>query len=100
MDYRDGYPATINNAEKTELAAKVASSVVGEDNVDVNRAPMMAAEDFSFMLNKRPGAFILLGNGDSAGLHHPEYDFNDDAIRFGCQYWLSLVSATMPMDGQ
>lgn len=100
VNYRDGYPATINNAEKTDFAVEVARSVVGHDKVNPAREPMMAAEDFSYMLNERPGAFIFLGNGDSKGLHHAQYDFDDEAIRFGCQYWINLVGASMPLSGQ
>jgi hippurate hydrolase len=57
----------------------------------------MGAEDFSYMLNARPGAFIFMGNGPSANLHHPEYDFNDEAIRYGCRYWTTLVTQAMPL---
>ena len=59
-------------------------------NVDIDMPPIMAAEDFSFMLNKRPGAYIMLGNGDGALLHHPEYRFNDDAIPAGCSWYMRL----------
>ena len=58
-------------------------------------APVMGAEDFSFMLNARPGAFIFIGNGESAGLHHPAYNFNDDAIPFGTSYWVKLVETAL-----
>jgi hippurate hydrolase len=97
VQYRDGYPATVNHAQQTQFVIDVASSVVGAENVDTDRTPTMGAEDFSYMLNVRPGAFIFVGNGDSASLHHPEYDFNDDAIRYGCQYWLKLVAAALPV---
>lgn len=97
VDYRDGYPPTINHAEQTEFAVGVARQVAGDDKVDPDRVPMMGAEDFSYMLNERPGAFIFIGNGPSANLHHPEYDFNDDAIRHGCHYWLTLISASLPL---
>lgn len=97
VDYRDGYPPTVNHLEQTGFVVDVARSLVGEDKVDPDRTPMMGAEDFSYMLNERPGAFIFMGNGASANLHHPEYDFNDDAIRYGCQYWIQLVSEAMPM---
>ncbi len=97
--YRDGYPPTVNHEEQTAFVVDVARDLVGEDKVDDDRVPMMGAEDFSFMLNERPGAFMFIGNGESANLHHPEYDFNDDAIRFGCQYWLNLVDASMPLPG-
>ncbi len=60
------------------------------------RPPVMGAEDFSFMLNARPGAFIFVGNGDSAGLHHPSYNFNDAAIPFGTSYWVKLVETALP----
>ena len=56
----------------------------------------MGAEDFSFMLNARPGAFIFIGNGDTASVHHPEYDFNDDIIPTGCSYWAKLVEEILP----
>jgi len=98
VDYRDGYPPTVNHVEQTGFVVDVAAALVGSDKVDADRSPMMGAEDFSYMLNERPGAFIFIGNGDSANLHHPEYDFNDDAIRHGCQYWINLVSAAMPLN--
>lgn len=97
VDYRDGYPPTVNHAEQTDFMVRVAEDVVGADKVDPNRSPMMGAEDFSYMLNERPGAFIFMGNGDSASLHHPEYDFNDEAIATGCNYWVSLVKTAMPL---
>lgn len=97
VDYRDGYPPTVNHASQTEFAISVAGRVVGQDKVDPDRPPMMGAEDFSYMLNARPGAFIFIGNGSTANLHHPEYDFNDEAIRYGCQYWMTLVSEAMPV---
>jgi hippurate hydrolase len=58
----------------------------------------MGAEDFSYMLEKRPGAFIFLGNGDTSGLHHPSYDFNDAALPFGISYWVRLAETAMPLD--
>ena len=69
----------------------IASEVVGNERVDTDVPPVMGAEDFSFMLNARPGAFIFVGNGDSAGLHHPAYDFNDEVIPVGTSYWVRLV---------
>ena len=60
-------------------------------------AAMMGGEDFSFMLLERPGNFIFVGNGDTAGLHHPDYDFNDDCIPYGCSYWISLAENAMPL---
>jgi hippurate hydrolase len=94
--YRRGYPVTVNSARETEFAARVASELVGEARVDTAVQPVMGAEDFSFMLNARPGAFILIGNGQSANLHHPAYDFDDEAIPVGVSYWARLVEAAMP----
>jgi len=96
IDYRRDYPATINAHEEAQFAASVAAQVVGEDKVDDDIAPMMGAEDFSFMLNERPGAFIFIGNGETASLHHPKYNFNDDAIAYGCSYWITLIESAMP----
>ena len=95
VEYRRGYPATVNHAAQTEFAAKVARKVVGESRVDSNVAPVMGAEDFSFMLEARPGAFIFVGNGDSAKLHHPAYDFNDAALPYGMSYWVELVETAL-----
>jgi len=96
INYKRDYPATINNADEARFAASVAAQIVGEQNVDDNITPMMGAEDFSFMLNERPGAFIFIGNGESASLHHPQYNFNDDIINYGCSYWIKLVETAMP----
>ena len=91
VNYRIGYPVLVNHPGQTDFAAQVASEVAGRDHVDTALAPMMGAEDFSYMLNARPGAFIFIGNGDSAGLHHPKYNFNDDVIPVGTSYWARLV---------
>jgi amidohydrolase len=96
IDYELGYPVTFNNAEKTSFVAKVAGSLVGSSNVDLAVPPTMGSEDFSFMLEERPGSYIFMGNGDSAGLHHPAYDFNDKAIPVGVSYWASIVETAMP----
>ncbi|WP_438275037.1 M20 aminoacylase family protein [Nitrobacter sp.] len=85
-----GYPVTVNHVRQTETAMKVAREIAGESNVH-ETPPMMGAEDFAYMLEARPGAFIFVGNGDSAGLHHPAYNFNDDAIVYGTSYWIRLV---------
>ena len=90
-----GYPVTRNDPEKARLAAKAAAAVVGSGGVDEAIAPMMGAEDFSYMLDERPGAFVFIGNGDSAGLHHPAYDFDDAAIPNGIAYWISLVETAL-----
>jgi hippurate hydrolase len=94
--YHRGYPVTRNHADQTAFAASVAADVAGKDRVNDELPPMMGAEDFSYMLNARPGAFIFVGNGDSAGLHHPAYDFNDDVIPVGASYWVKLVEKAMP----
>ena len=95
LTYRRDYPVTRNHDRQAAFAAEVAAEVVGWDRVDDNVAPVMGAEDFSFMLNARPGAFIFVGNGESAGLHHPSYNFNDDVIPLGTSYWVRLVETAL-----
>jgi len=95
LKYRRNYPVLVNHERQTEFAASVAKDIAGEGRVDTELPPMMGAEDFSFMLNERPGAFIWVGNGDSAGLHHPKYNFNDEAIPFGTSYWVKLVETAL-----
>lgn len=93
VDFISGYPVMVNSVEQTEFAAKTAKNVSG----DCKDAPLvMGGEDFAFMLNARPGAYILMGNGDSAGVHHPEYNFDDDAIPAGCSWWAGIVENRMP----
>ena len=96
LTYKRGYPVLVNHDNQTEFAASVAGQIAGQDKVDSGLPPMMGAEDFSFMLNSRPGAFIWIGNGASAGLHHPSYNFNDEAIPFGTSYWVKLVETALP----
>jgi len=91
------YPVTVNHAENVDLAAGAARLVAGADNVTTNMTPTLGGEDFSFMLNEVPGAMIHVGNGPSAGLHHPEYDFNDETIAWGCSYWSTLVRERLPL---
>ncbi len=93
---KEGYPVTYNHADETGFAARVAQDVVGDARVNVEQLPVMGGEDFSFMLEERPGAFIFMGNGDTAGLHHEEYDFNDDAIPVGASYWAKIAETAMP----
>ncbi|HEX7856210.1 MAG TPA: M20 aminoacylase family protein [Sphingobium sp.] len=95
VEYRPIYPVTVNDPAEARFAGDVAASIVGEDHVDRSTPPLMGAEDFSFMLQARPGAFIFLGNGDSAGLHHPRYDFNDEAIPYGIAYFAALVETAL-----
>jgi len=96
LTYRRDYPITRNHDRQAAFAASVATQVAGRERVDDQVAPVMGAEDFSFMLEARPGAFIFVGNGASAGLHHPAYDFNDETIPFGTSYWVKLVESAMP----
>jgi amidohydrolase len=94
LTYERGYPVTVNHAAQTDLATQIAREVAGEANVH-ETPPLMGAEDFSYMLEARPGAFIFCGNGDSAGLHHPAYNFNDEAILYGTSYWIKLIENTL-----
>ncbi len=96
VKYRRGYPVLKNHPKQTDFAASIASEIAGKSKVDIDMAPVMGAEDFSFMLNARPGAFIFVGNGDSAGLHHPAYNFNDEVIPIGTSYWVKLVETALP----
>ncbi len=95
LTYNRHYPVTRNHVAQTDFAAAIASDVAGAQGVDADTPPLMGGEDFSFMLEARPGAFIFIGNGDSAGLHHPAYDFNDDAIPAGVSYWARLVETAL-----
>jgi hippurate hydrolase len=96
LRYKRSYPVTRNHPEQTALAASVASGVAGAERVATDIAPIMGGEDFAYMLEARPGAFIFIGNGDTAGLHSPAYDFNDAIIPAGCSYWAKLVETAMP----
>ncbi|MFZ5735520.1 MAG: M20 aminoacylase family protein [Pseudomonadota bacterium] len=94
LTYERGYPVLVNHLAETDVAMRVARDVAGEANV-MPLPPLMGAEDFAYMLEKRPGAFVFIGNGDSAGLHHPAYDFNDEAIVYGTSYWVRLVETQL-----
>jgi len=96
LTYSRDYPVTRNHPEQAAFAAGVAEQIAGKEGVDTSLVPVMGGEDFSFMLEARPGAFIFVGNGDSAGLHHPSYDFNDSIIPAGTSYWVRLVETAMP----
>jgi amidohydrolase len=95
LTYKRDYPVLRNHERETSFAASVASDVVGGSHVNTAMVPVMGAEDFSFMLEERPGAFIFVGNGPSAGLHHPAYNFNDEVIPIGTSYWVKLVETAM-----
>jgi len=94
VDYQRGYPVTVNAEANTAYAVEVAASVSG--HVDADTPPLMGAEDFSFLLNERPGAYIFLGNGDTAMVHHPAYNFDDNAIPFGSSWYAGMAEARMP----
>jgi hippurate hydrolase len=85
----------MNPAKQAEFAAGVARDALGAGHVHTDQPPVMGAEDFSFMLEARPGAFVWLGNGDSAGLHHSEYDFNDAALPYGMAYFARIVETAL-----
>jgi amidohydrolase len=95
LTYTTGYPVLVNEEHKTAFAAGVAREVAGKDKVNTDCAPLMGAEDFAFMLQERPGAFIYIGNGNSAQLHNPAYDFNDEAIPVGTSYWVRLAETAL-----
>ncbi len=96
LEYQRNYPVMVNHEAQTEFAAEVAKSVSGQ----CDEAPLvMGGEDFAFMLEERPGAYILVGNGDTAMVHHPEYNFNDNVIPAGCSWWAEVAEQRMPLGG-
>jgi hippurate hydrolase len=97
LDYQPGYPATVNHEAETIFAADVAREVAGDDQVTGNGGREMGAEDFSYMLEKCAGSYLFLGQGESAGLHHPEYDFNDDVATSGASFFARLVEKAQPI---
>lgn len=97
VNWESGYPVTMNTAENTVYAAEVARSV--SSSVDDNVNPIMPAEDFSYMLEERPGAYIFLGNGDTASCHHPAYNFDDEAIPFGSSWYSGMIEARCGLAG-
>lgn len=97
LRYEKGYPPTINHEAQTSFAANVARDVVGTNKVDDNTGQEMGAEDFSYMLEERPGSYLFLGIGDGAGLHNPRYDFNDEAAPIGASFFARLVEMANPV---
>ena len=95
IDYDSNYPVTFNDPAETVFAGDVAAVIAGEPQVHRAIQPVMGGEDFSYMLEVRPGAFIFIGNGESANLHHPAYDFNDDVIPHGVSYWVRLAETAL-----
>jgi len=94
--YEAGYPATVNAPEQTEFAASVARGLVGDAKVDAAFPKVAGAEDFSYMLEERPGAYLFLGAGPGAGLHHPKYNFNDEVAPIGASFFVQLVETMQP----
>ena len=100
LDYEEGYPALINHPYETDRAVLAAKAVVGEGNVNAEQPPTMGSEDFAYMLEARPGAYILLGQGDENNvhqLHHSHYDFNDEILAIGASYWATLAEQELPL---
>ena len=95
--YNRGYPATYNSAEGVVTATKAARDVSGDEAVVDDFEPVMGSEDFSYMLQKRSGAYLFMGQGPSAGLHHPEYNFNDDVAPVGASFFARLVETAQPV---
>ena len=97
LDYQYGYPATINHKNEAEFAAEVAKEISGQEHVDCNAKPDMGAEDFSFMLHERPGAFLNVGQGQGPGVHNSKYDFNDDLSPIGASFFVKLIERALPL---
>jgi len=97
LDYEVGYPATVNDAKSAAFAADVAREIAGDDGVIDNAVAEMGAEDFAYFLEERPGAYLFVGNGDTAGLHHPAYDFDDETAAYGASYFARLVETAQPV---
>ncbi|MBP0481026.1 M20 aminoacylase family protein [Sagittula salina] len=97
LDYAEGYPPTINHPDQAGFAAQVAREVVGEGHVDEHLSPVMPGEDFAYMLEARPGAYLFVGQGDTPGCHHPAYDFNDRIGPVGASFFARLVERALPV---
>jgi len=91
VDYQKRYPSTINSEIETDHAYRAAADIVGEKNIITRNPPSMGSEDFSFLLNECQGCYVSIGNGDTASLHNPHYDFNDDILALGVSYWIRLT---------
>ena len=98
--YSHEFAATINSPAESAIAAEIAVRVAGAENVDGNCPPVMTSEDFGYMLQKKPGCYLLIGNGGDGpggcGLHSPSYDFNDTILGLGAEYWVQLVESQLP----
>ena len=100
LRYDVGYPPTINDPDATEFAVSVAREIAGDSGVDANATPEMGAEDFAFFQEKRPGAYLFVGNGDTAGLHQPDYDFDDSAAPYGASFFARVAERALPLNTQ
>ncbi|MCC1494789.1 M20 aminoacylase family protein [Cognatishimia sp. F0-27] len=98
LDYEVGYPPTVNHAAQAAFAAEVAREVVGADKVDADTPPITPGEDFAYMLQARPGAYLFVGQGDTPGCHHPAYDFNDRIAPVGASFFARLIERALPLD--
>jgi hippurate hydrolase len=102
VDWRSGYAVLVNTPQETELAREVALALVGAERVTLQGPPLTASEDFAFMLERVPGSYLFIGNGDSPGtcmVHHPGYDFNDDNIAVGSAFWVRLAERFLRGEG-
>jgi hippurate hydrolase len=97
IDYELGYPPTVNHPAETDFAADVAREVSGDDGIDARANREMGSEDFAYMLEARPGAYLFLGTGPGAGLHHAAFDFNDEAAPVGASFFARLVERAQPL---
>lgn len=97
LEYVEGYPATVNAEAPTAFAARIAAEIVGKDKVDAATGKVTGAEDFSYMLESRPGSYLFLGTGEGHGLHHPKYNFNDEISPIGASFFARLVEAAQPV---
>ncbi|MDO7631936.1 MAG: M20 family metallopeptidase [Loktanella sp.] len=95
--YNVGYPATVNDPDRTVFAANVAREIAGDKGVIDDNGPEMGAEDFAYLLEKRPGAYLFVGHGDTAGLHHPEYNFDDETAAAGASFFARLIERALPL---
>ena len=100
LRYERRYPATVNSATETAVAAAAAETIVGRTNVDTEPMPEMGSEDFAFMLQAKPGCYVWMGarrDEDTPGLHNPRYDFNDDTLAIGASYWVALAERELAL---
>ena len=91
IEYLRGYPVLVNHAAETDFARQVAAEQFGADRIEAGFPPITASEDFAYMLEERPGSYLFLGNGDSAALHSPHYNFNDEILPVAARYWVALA---------